>query len=312
MRPEDIWFAILSQLNFYINAHAEDLRSHFVAHKGQKTLTIRDVGTIDSVDIGALARRMTGLIQENVKDPGLRDWIMPAFSTTAAVLMMGSMQAYFRYYMVLMCGIPTVHLLGERADYEDILQRLEKLDELGPEAKDWASLLRSIISRLVSNFDIDMTSETKTFWNTIVHHESMGSGPSCISGWITAFCFWNSEGKPLYYDTPPAFSTPYTPTKKSNIIMPKLEIDVVWYASVDMKIISVGYTGVPVLVNDNGVEYKTKMVAGSLGIGVDKSGKKDKYGVEKLDSVRSLSGWIIYELVSEGEKEGKKGHVQNV
>lgn len=115
-----IWFAILSQLNFYINAHAEDLRSHFVAHEGQKELKVTAIGTIDSVDIGALARQMTGLIQDNVKDPDLRDWIMPAFSTTivnnrttAAVLMMGSLQAYFHYVMEISCGIPTITLLGE-------------------------------------------------------------------------------------------------------------------------------------------------------------------------------------------------------
>lgn len=36
LRPEDVWFAILSQLSFYINAHAEELRSLFVAHKGKR------------------------------------------------------------------------------------------------------------------------------------------------------------------------------------------------------------------------------------------------------------------------------------
>src|SRR5690242_15897680 len=28
IRPEDVWFAILSQLNFYINAHAEEMRAY--------------------------------------------------------------------------------------------------------------------------------------------------------------------------------------------------------------------------------------------------------------------------------------------
>jgi hypothetical protein len=36
IRPEDVWFSILVQLNVYINAHAEELRSMFVAHSGQK------------------------------------------------------------------------------------------------------------------------------------------------------------------------------------------------------------------------------------------------------------------------------------
>jgi hypothetical protein len=38
IRPEDVWFSVLVQLNVYINEHAEDLRSMFVAHEGQKRL----------------------------------------------------------------------------------------------------------------------------------------------------------------------------------------------------------------------------------------------------------------------------------
>jgi hypothetical protein len=40
LRPEDVWFSILVQLNVYINEHAEDLRSMFVAHEGQKKLRL--------------------------------------------------------------------------------------------------------------------------------------------------------------------------------------------------------------------------------------------------------------------------------
>jgi hypothetical protein len=41
LRPEDLWFSILVQLNVYINEHAEDLRSMFVAHEGQKKLRLK-------------------------------------------------------------------------------------------------------------------------------------------------------------------------------------------------------------------------------------------------------------------------------
>ncbi|USP79874.1 duf4419 domain-containing protein [Curvularia clavata] len=59
IRPDDVWFAILSQLSF---SNAEALRDHFVSHQGQKELRVKEVGTIQSVDMGALARRMTALI----------------------------------------------------------------------------------------------------------------------------------------------------------------------------------------------------------------------------------------------------------
>jgi hypothetical protein len=75
IRPEDVWFAMLSQINFYINAHAEELRDHFVSHEGKKELELKDAGNIGSYDFGVFARRMTSLLQENVKDPDFRDWV---------------------------------------------------------------------------------------------------------------------------------------------------------------------------------------------------------------------------------------------
>lgn len=40
IRPEDVWFAILSQLNIWSNAKGEEARVTFVAHEGQKDLTV--------------------------------------------------------------------------------------------------------------------------------------------------------------------------------------------------------------------------------------------------------------------------------
>jgi hypothetical protein len=302
IRPDDIWFAILSQLNFYINKHAEDLRDHFVEHDGQKELVIEDFGNIDTVDFGLFARRMTGLIQENVKDPNLRDWIMPTFSTTtvddrttAAVLMMGSLQAYFSYTSCLMCGIPSVTLLGQREDYEDILQRLDKLEELGPETTDWAALLRPILRKFIASFDGAETAEVQDFWSKIAHYEG-GSGMSYLSGWLTAFCFWRNNGTPMFYREAPKFDQPHSPVHPQNICMGEYKLDGIVYHTIDTHDIPSGFASVPVKVDDNGRVYSTKMVAGSLAINVTKSGDRDEHGNEKLDSVRSLSGWLMYEL----------------
>ncbi|KAL9616603.1 MAG: hypothetical protein Q9160_008548 [Pyrenula sp. 1 TL-2023] len=120
IRPDDVWLAALSQFSFFINAHSEELRDKFVAHQGKKELIIKyDVGDRYSVDFGVFAKEMTRLIEEHVVDPELRSWMMPNFTTSrpqdeviASILMMGSVQKYFSYTMVLMCGIPSVTLLG--------------------------------------------------------------------------------------------------------------------------------------------------------------------------------------------------------
>lgn len=329
VRPEDIWFAILSQLSFYINANAEELREYFVAHEGRKELWVTDVGNIHSVDFGLLAQRMTHLIQENVKDPSLRKWIMPSWSTTteddlttAAVLMMGSLQKYFSYGMGLRCGIPSVTLLGEKADWEDILKRLDKLPELGKEPTTFAELLRPILRHFIASFDPEPSPAVKEFWSKIAD-KSGGSGLHYLSGWITAFCFWDENGKSLYGDGP-----------KGPRAWPPVgcELDDVLYHKVDTKKIPSGYVSVPVLVDDNGTPYYTKMVAGSLGIQVTSSGNmmEDGYGhgggeiyrygeyvpVEYvppeptkppgLDSVQPLSGWLMYEVKEKGDEDAEQ------
>jgi len=49
-----------------VNAHAEELRLHFVKHEGKKELVVKAVGTRYTVDFGNLANQMTGQIHENV------------------------------------------------------------------------------------------------------------------------------------------------------------------------------------------------------------------------------------------------------
>ncbi|KAL0571202.1 hypothetical protein V5O48_010752, partial [Marasmius crinis-equi] len=208
IRPDDVWASILSQLSFYVNAHAEELRSLFVAHQGQKELEVVEIGTVKTVDFGKLAERMTHLIHKNVLDPDLRSWIIPDFSTTtpndrvvASVLMMGTLQKYFSYRMSLICGIPTVTLEGERRDWERLLEKLPKLETLGDEPKQFAALLNPILRHFVASFDDPQSESVRTFWERIAH-KTGGSGPYYLSGWITAFCFWDQDGKSLYGNGP--------------------------------------------------------------------------------------------------------------
>ena len=127
LRPDDVWLAILTQFNFFVNANAEALRGQFVAHKGKKELTIVAVGTRYTVDFGGMAYQMGRLMQKNVVDPELRGWILPDFTTTetndrivASVVMMATLRAYFDYKFCCMCGIPEVTLLGMLYDHSTV------------------------------------------------------------------------------------------------------------------------------------------------------------------------------------------------
>lgn len=56
IRPEDVWFAIISQLSFYINRYAEELRGMFVAYEGKKKLMVGlEMGDRNAVEYGVFA-----------------------------------------------------------------------------------------------------------------------------------------------------------------------------------------------------------------------------------------------------------------
>jgi hypothetical protein len=166
----------------YINAHGEELRSMFVNHEGQELLSIaiypdeENGGDIRKSDMGKFAYAMGQLIEQKIKDPTLRKWFMPSFTTTKKcdqatasisksifdarricleklangsllIVMMGAMQKYFGYDLGLSCGLPSVTLLGEKSDWEDIFSRLDRLKSFGEEPTAFYRLLKPVVKK---------------------------------------------------------------------------------------------------------------------------------------------------------------------
>ncbi|KAF4435094.1 hypothetical protein FACUT_7395 [Fusarium acutatum] len=300
IRPEDVWFAIVTQLSAYINANSEKMRDYFVSHDGQKKLEVVEYATLHTADYGKLSQKMALEIAKNIKDPALREWVLPSFTTTTdndrivgSVLLMGALQKYFSYRMRFECGIPSVTLLGEVTDYEDILNRLDKLDEMGEEPIQFANLLRPILRNMILSFTQPSDPAIHTFWNQIADMYSM-SGSNEMTGWITAFCYWDDEGK-------------VQPLCRANCTLGEL-----MYPSVDTDSIPCGYVTVPVEVDDNGTLYHCKMIAGSVGMQAipgpegyvpafdPLENKRSSVEVdEKKLGIKPVTGWMIYEFAQQ-------------
>jgi len=208
IRPDDVWLAILTQFSCFVNGNAEALRSLFVLHDGKKELELSIImeQEAEKVDRGLvvqmLVETMNGKIQENVVDPELREWIIPAFSTTntddrlvAGIVMMATVKEYFTFRMRLLCGIPRVTLEGKRDDWVCLLNRIEKLKEFGPQTTAWYRLLHPILSRFVKAFDKPNSRENMEFWSKVAHYQFFGSGSTSLSGWITAFMAFDENGR---------------------------------------------------------------------------------------------------------------------
>ncbi|KAJ7888436.1 hypothetical protein B0H14DRAFT_3856072 [Mycena olivaceomarginata] len=199
LRLDDVWIGILTQFHFYVKARAELLRANFVTHAGKNTLVVH---TETFHDFGRLAQEMIDLIEKNVVDPSLRAWALPDFSATTAndttvgsIVLMATLKAYVGYtFCSITCGIPRATLEGEKDDWEKI-RRLEKLKEFGLETIAWYHLLVLVISRFVQAFDDPDALSNVSFWQRVAHFECGECGPSYYSGWITAFCAFNDDGK---------------------------------------------------------------------------------------------------------------------
>ncbi|KAG2091026.1 uncharacterized protein F5147DRAFT_780138 [Suillus discolor] len=320
LRPDDVWTAILIQFSFFVSAHAEQLSGHFAAHGREELIIIGDRNR-HTADYAFLARQMLDLMHTRVVDPMLRDWIMPEFSTTTdvdrtvyAMSMMATMKEYFRYKFVLRCGIPVVTLLGERHDWEAILERLERLKIYSIETIAWYHLLHPIISRFVAAFDAPSSSENLDFWSKVAHYEGGGSGPTYLSGWITAFCVFNEQGmwqgpplnaERMREDAPKKLLRPIDPRVLSaaqfaavytfrGAWRPFLVLEGMPYPIIDDECVPCGYAYLDVKLDDHGHLLDTVIVAGAVGTQICSNDKSELFKNGMRDSVRPVVGYWYF------------------
>ncbi|KAH8898554.1 hypothetical protein GQ53DRAFT_635993 [Thozetella sp. PMI_491] len=297
LRPDDVWLAILVQFNFYVNGHAEELRKTFVRHEGKEILAI-DVtpATLADVDIGRFAQGMTDLMQEFIIEQDVREWLIPAFSTTtdedrsvAAIVMMATMKAYFEYVMLFGCGFPSVTLEGEKSDWEDIRERVRKFGRYGDEPAEWAVYLEKTLDYMVRSFERPDDQDIKDFWMRVCHEagsEGSGMGMHSLSGWITAFCFWDEAGKKIF-----SYSDEELAKIRNHGIVDRkrLVLDGVQFPVIRRKGIPKAVAEAPVLVMDlSGIELETTLIAGCIGMHASAAqGSKSS----AINTVRPRSGW---------------------
>lgn len=259
LRPENFWIAILTQFSNYVNANAEALRPKLVPHEGTKELTV--YGT----QIASMMLDMTTQIAANLKDASVVDWVMPDFTTTTpcdrvvcGVTLMATMQKYFSYTACCLCGIPSVTLQGTTADYMHLARKVDRLLEFDNGTgviKKWHEFLQPIFAELVR---ASQGNHNPEFWSRVCSTHSEGSGSSCLSGWITAFCCFTDKGKwqgdNRIYEAWNAVERTSTTVHSD-------------YPIVDTSNIPSGMVSVPVkLIYPGGEEHMTKMFAGSFAM----------------------------------------------
>jgi hypothetical protein len=260
IKPDDVWMAIMVQFSAYMSSHAEELRDKFVSHNGKKELNVGMTGSLYTCDYGKWCQLIVDEIEKNIKDPSVRDWVMPDFSTTTnkerivgAAILMGSMKQYFEYKCTLMCGLPEVTLLGTVEDWEKIEMKAKRLLEFDCKEKymtDWYEMLKNVLANFTKSKRGDPDC---TWWNRVCSTTSGGSGPSYLSGWITVFSVFNDRGKWIGGAKSVSLYTGYV-----------CKSDEGWPV-IDSNDVPSGCVSMDVTVDENGTEYKCTLTAGHGG-----------------------------------------------
>ncbi|KAM9994839.1 hypothetical protein ACTFIY_001040 [Dictyostelium cf. discoideum] len=255
LRPDNIWMAILTQLSFYINKNSEELRENFVDFNDKKELVVETGYRILEAPFDKLTIEMSDQIQSNIKDPSIKDLIIPNFTTTTesdkvvfSIALMSTMKKYFDFRYGCKCGLSEVTLFGEINDWINLKERVEKLiqfDNKDGEIKKWLNkYLLAVIDKFIDSAN---GNPDTTWWNQIVDYKQR-SGGSALTGWLATFCVFDNDGKYndkkfLYFDD---------------------EADFPW-PRVNGDSIPNGYVSCPIKLKDIEQEYNSTIYSGHFG-----------------------------------------------
>jgi hypothetical protein len=197
---------ILQSVATHVDLNAERLRRRFVTHDGKKKLVVMVPPEWEAlpdarVPWTSAVATFTSLIRDNTV-AAVADAFEPHFTTTCAasvaacgVTLMAAMKSYFDYRMMTLCGIHSVILEGEPADWTQLRARVSELATttgLADDLREWWSLLDEDLAQLEASAhgraDVD-------WWKRMINlYRPSGSGSVLeVNGWITHLFLYNKD-----------------------------------------------------------------------------------------------------------------------
>lgn len=194
LAPDDVWLCLVQGLALHVQENAEAQRERFVRHKEKKAIEVET-----SVDPGQDAEAWRGMIDALTEGVAgeigkKRDLFVASFSTTGPVeraafqiAMLDTLQHFFSYSFIVVCGIPSITLLGTPDDWRDLRKRAAVLGEFGLEA--WTAVILDILDHFVaaSEGNVDLEFWESIYKQTVVDFSGRrmcGAEKAVVTGWI--------------------------------------------------------------------------------------------------------------------------------
>lgn len=197
LSPDAVWLTIIHGVSVHVNAHAEELRAKFVAHEGRKTLVVERPDLV----VGQAYDGWDGVIsefcekvEENLVAPS---GVTASFSTTTRddevaghVILMDTVQQYFKFLLLSGCGIPKIELRGTPDDWRLLREKAAGFERLG--LGWWLEELLPALDQFVAAAS---GSPDPAFWRAMVNKSGASAsygGP--VSGWAQVFYPYLRDG----------------------------------------------------------------------------------------------------------------------
>jgi len=193
LAPEVLWYAIVHEVAVYVKADPKPHAKWFTATPDERRkIEVRDDSLVyggERNDWNRAIERFRGALGEHIPTAS-HALFLPRFTTATpetetAVLVafMDAASPYFRYGMTTMCGIPTIRLEGEPADWDLLAQSTAALAEMFPGLRSYIADLMPILKELAAvarggTINAD-------FWTSLYSWKGDSGGPY-VGGWITA------------------------------------------------------------------------------------------------------------------------------
>ncbi|KAI1384203.1 uncharacterized protein F4822DRAFT_418989 [Hypoxylon trugodes] len=171
----------------------------------------------------------------------------------------------------------SVTLLGTRQDWELLASRVDRLHKYGEECEHWATLLRPVMRYMLKTFDEPDSQEVKNFWLRVAYEAGIeGSIPGIrtVSGWITAFAYFDGEGKAARDYKEDYIRQIYEKMSDSPPERKRLILDGVLYPLIRFSEIPRGIVLLPITIDDleAGVKRFATAVSGTIGMSISENG----------------------------------------
>jgi hypothetical protein len=216
IQPQDVWLTILKQMSSYMRKRKDD---KFVSENwNYLDGSVDDSSALHVLGMFVADGWMEFQFGRRDKTNWLRDWVRPNVGTvtSSSLLTNGTDEDMIAKALMMSTstptkppegllsfpcenGIPSITLLGTKADWKNISDKLDPLIKFkfGKEPALYGAILRPILSRFIETFDKPNDLGVRQFWSdiiTVTPKQKLCRTTNYVTGWINAFHFWDGAG----------------------------------------------------------------------------------------------------------------------